>query len=286
MNGFAAIRELTPRRCVEWFVVANFAFLGLDIAIAHTQNHFRERVEWSPIVFSAVAVALLLPMVVGVRERWCRRAEVLVAVGSVAVGVLGMVLHLRSAFFVERTLHNLVYSAPFVAPLAYVGVGLLLLLVRLEPTGSPVLGPWILVLTLGGFVGNFGLSLLDHAANAFFRWTEWIPVFASAFASAFLLVGLLRKEPGFALILAGVLVAQAVVGALGFALHVSADLRRPDAILADRFIYGAPLFAPLLFANLALLGVLGLWAEARPEKPEALRDARGSAKEEAAGSRI
>jgi hypothetical protein len=217
-------------------------------------------------------------MVACARAAWCRHLEIAVGGTAIAVGGFGMVLHLRSAFFVERTLHNLVYSAPFVAPLAYVGVGLLLLLIRLEPVGSPALGPWILVLALGGFVGNFGLSLLDHAANAFFRWTEWIPVFASAFASGFLLVALLRKEPGFGRIVAGVLIAQAVVGVLGFGLHVAADLRRPAALLADRFVYGAPMFAPLLFADLAALGMLGLWAEARPEAPAALRGMRGSDK--------
>jgi hypothetical protein len=277
MNVLSVMRALTPRRCVEWFVVANLAFLGLDIAIAHTQNHFRERIEWAPIAFSGAAVVLLLPMVMGARARWCERLEVVVGGASVAVGVVGMVLHLRSAFFVERTLHNLVYSAPFVAPLAYVGVGLLLLLVRMEPMGSPVLGAWILVLTLGGFVGNFGLSLLDHAANAFFRWTEWIPVFSSAFGSAFLCVGLVSKERGFARVLGGGLVVQAIVGVVGFALHVTADLRRPAAMLADRFVYGAPVFAPLLFTNLAVLGLLGLWAELRPELGEPLRDPRGSA---------
>jgi hypothetical protein len=253
--------------------------LGLDIVIAHTQNHFREPLEWTPVVFSFAASALLLPMVAGARAWWCRPVEVAVGGASVVVGALGMILHLRSAFFVERTLHNLVYSAPFLAPLAYVGVGLLLLLVRLEPVGSPALGAWILLLTLGGFVGNFGLSLLDHAANGFFRWTEWIPVFASAIASGFLLIALLRKEPGFGRFVAGVLVAQAVVGTLGFGLHVAADVRRPTALIADRFIYGAPMFAPLLFANLAALGLLGLWAGARPEGSEPLRALRGSGKE-------
>jgi hypothetical protein len=56
-----------------------------------------------------------------------------------------------------------------------------------------------------------------------------------------------------------------VVGVLGFALHVAADLRAPAASLWDRFLYGAPLFAPLLFANLALLAALGLWALARTQ---------------------
>ncbi|HSO37357.1 MAG TPA: hypothetical protein VLT33_32750, partial [Labilithrix sp.] len=102
--------------------------------------------------------------------------------GAIAVGVLGMVFHLESGFFAKQTLHNLVYSAPFVAPLSYVGVGLLILLLRSKDAQGPTLGPWLLVLSLGGFVGNFALSLLDHAQNGCFHATEWIPVVASAFA--------------------------------------------------------------------------------------------------------
>ena len=34
-----------------------------------------------------------------------------------------MLLHLHSRFFVELTLHSLVYTAPFVAPLAFTGLG-------------------------------------------------------------------------------------------------------------------------------------------------------------------
>jgi hypothetical protein len=57
-----------------------------------------------------------------------------------------------------------------------------------------------------------------------------------------------------------VLGAQAVVGVVGFVLHALADLGRPSPSLVDRFVFGAPAFAPLLFADLALLGALGLWA--------------------------
>jgi ABC-type spermidine/putrescine transport system permease subunit II len=101
----------------------------------------------------------------------------IVAVGAIVAGVTGMVLHLKSAFFQEQTLGTLVYSAPFIAPLAYVGVGLLLLLVRLEAPESPAFGWWIVLLALGGFVGNLGMSLLDHAQNGLFRWTEWVRSF-------------------------------------------------------------------------------------------------------------
>jgi hypothetical protein len=42
-----------------------------------------------------------------------------------------VILHLDSQFFYERTLRSLTYAAPFAAPLAYAGLGLLLIANRL-----------------------------------------------------------------------------------------------------------------------------------------------------------
>ena len=47
------------------------------------------------------------------------------------IGIVGLVLHLKSQFFQQWTLASLVYAAPFAAPLAYTGIGLLLILNRL-----------------------------------------------------------------------------------------------------------------------------------------------------------
>ncbi len=250
---------LTPVRAVELFVVANLAFLGVDIAIAHDENAFARRVEWAPVIFSAVATLAMLPTAFG---KSIRKIDVAVAIGAIATGVLGMVFHLESAFFAQQTIRNLVYSAPFVAPLSYVGVGLLLLLVRLEEPSSPVLGWWIVLLAMGGFLGNFALSLLDHAQNGFFRWTEWIPVVAAAYATSTLFVATIRPAEAFFRVAWAVLALAAIVGVLGFALHVAADFHG-TAPLRDRFLFGAPPFAPLLFTNLALLGAIGLWAQQR-----------------------
>jgi hypothetical protein len=54
-----------------------------------------------------------------------------------------------------------------------------------------------------------------------------------------------------------------VVGLLGFALHARGNLSHQAGSPWDRFVYGAPIFAPLLFADLALLAVLGCWAQLR-----------------------
>jgi hypothetical protein len=62
---------------------------------------------------------------------------------------------------------------------------------------------------------------------------------------------------------AWVVVSQVEVGLLGFFFHVRANLGLPAADLGDRFLYGAPAFAPLLFADLALLALLAFWALVR-----------------------
>ena len=59
---------------------------------------------------------------------------------------------------------------------------------------------------------------------------------------------------------------QVLVGGLGFALHLGANFGKPADTLLDRFIYDAPIFAPLLFANLAVLAWIGMWAMSRPGK--------------------
>ena len=95
------------------------------------------------------------------------------------VGLAGLLFHLDSVFFEEQTLRNLVYTAPFAAPLAYTGLGFLVLLSRMVDADDPEWAGWVVVLAAGGWAGNFVLTLADHAQNGFFHPTEWIGVVAS-----------------------------------------------------------------------------------------------------------
>jgi hypothetical protein len=267
-----------PLSWVEMFALANVAFLAVDIALAHAVNAFANPAEFVPLAFSLVAPLVLLVSILrgGLRpspvhrsrlDRWLGLG---VGWGSVAVGVAGLLLHLDSAFFQEQTLKNLVYTAPFAAPLAYAGVGLLLILNRMVDAGTVEWARWVVFLALGGFVGNFVLTLSDHAQNGFFHPSEWVGVVASAWAVSSLCAVLVvfdnRPLLGLALAL---MVAQVGVGLLGFYLHLAADLRAASGPLRDRILYGAPVFAPLLFADLALLAVIALWAIARTQTPAA-----------------
>src|SRR5579864_835741 len=262
---------------LEFFALFNFLCLSGDVVLAHSENHFRVRAEYFPIWFSVLAAILLIAgLVARLRFRgdaaW-RDVGYLVGWMSIAVGAAGVVYHLDSRFFYERTLRSLTYAAPFAAPLAYVGLGCLLIMNRMIAPREKEWSRWVLFFTFGGFVGNFVLSLTDHAINGFFVWAEWIPVISSALAIGFVAALMARDQAGgFLWLTAGVLFLQVLVGGLGFLLHIRADLRGPAASLFENVVSGAPPFAPLLLPNLSLLGFLGIIAMARETSgPERMR---------------
>jgi hypothetical protein len=254
-----------PQLWIELFVTVNLAVLAADIYIAHSMNHFQKSAEYIPLYFSIAAPAVLAAVIVlrwmGHFEAPWRDVGYMVGWLAVLVGLGGVLYHLGSRFFLDRTLKSLTYAAPFAAPLAYTGLGFLLLMNRMVGARTAEWARWVIFLALGGFFGNFVLTLTDHASNAFFVKTEWIPVISSALATGFLIVPLMltvtRRFMDLCLL---VMLTQAMVGVLGFWLHVEANLVGPGSSLWDRLVNGAPPIAPLLFPNLVGLALIGIWA--------------------------
>ncbi len=267
----ARIAEFARRRpgaLLEAFVLGNCAFLVLDVYLAHSVNSFRHAAEWAPFVFSIAATALLgatIPSWLrGDRNQRARRVGLLVGYASIILGVAGVVYHLESQFFAQWTLSSLVYTAPFAAPLAYSGIGFLLVLNRMVPPGSAEWRQWVVFFAAGGFVGVFVLALCDHAQNGFFYASEWWPVASSAAATGALLMALVEPRRPTLRIALGVLAFQAVTGLAGFWLHFAADIGRLSSSLFQNFVHGAPLFAPLLFVDLAVLAAIGILGASDP----------------------
>ena len=248
---------------LDVFVLSNIAFLILDVYVAHSINDFAHWAEWIPIYFSgaatiAVAGAIYQEWWAGsAHARWLR---LVVGWGAIVVGIMGMLWHLEAWFFEEATIRSLVYSAPFMAPLAFTGLGFLLLMNRMVTREEVQWGQWVVFFAWGGFAGNFALSLIDHAQNGFFYWTEWIPVIVSALAVGHLFTVLLRPvDRLFLRIGYAVLAVQAFIGVLGFVLHTRPLWTATSETLWDEIVFGAPVFAPLLFVDIAVLAALGLW---------------------------
>jgi hypothetical protein len=261
----------SPKMWVEVFALFNLAGLAPDIFLAHSTNSFRHTVEYLPLVFSILSPLLLLPAVVCLARghvRWWRGLGLLVGWGAVVLGIAGLVWHLESQFFQRWTLASLVYAAPFAAPLAYTGIGLLLIMNRMVNEEGIEWALWVVFLALGGFVGNFIFSVTDHAQNGFYHPTEWIPVASSALAVGFMIVPLLmRVDRPYLRLCAVLMLMQAAVGLLGFALHLHADIYGVGPTFFDRVVYGAPVFAPMLFPDMVILTFIGLWALDRRLKP-------------------
>jgi hypothetical protein len=252
-----------PQMWVELFAVVNLAGLAPDIFLAHTTNYFRHPTEYIPLIFSIISSIVLVPAVILLtrgRLDWWRVLGHIVGWSSVLIGVTGLVLHLESQFFQQWTLASLVYAAPFAAPLAYTGIGLLLIMNRMVDTDGLEWPSWVIFLALGGFAGNFIFSVTDHAQNGFYHRSEWIPVFSSALAVGFMTVPLVTsvRRP-FLRVCAVLMLFQAAVGLLGFGLHLRADLYRVGPSFLDRVVYGAPIFAPMLFPDLVVLACIGIW---------------------------
>jgi len=259
---------------LDLFVASNLAVLAADIVLAHSVNQFRKPAEYIPLYFSAGAPLLLAAGLLA-KVRWHFQAAwrdlgLLVGWLAVLVGLAGVLYHLQSSFFAEHTLRSLTYAAPFVAPLAYAGLGFLLILNRMVAARTAEWARWVILLATGGFFGNFILCLTDHATNGFFLKTEWIPVVSSALATGFLIVPVLMPVTRRYLDLClAVLGLQALVGVVGFWFHLRMNFYTPGVSLFEKSVYGAPPMAPLLFPNLVALALIGLWelAARLPELP-------------------
>ena len=248
---------------IELFVWFNISFLAVDTYYAHSANSFRLSYEWIPVYFSLLIMLchgfILFFMKVNNEEAlrkdvWGRIFGAL----CIVLAVMGIYFHLDSHFFTERTINNLIYSAPFIAPLAYGGLGFLYLINRIKLSDTKRIRLILLVATLG-IVGNFLLSLFDHAQNGFYYATEWIPVIVSAWGVAVLLplcFGLVNKLQ--IQIAYMTMLLQIAVGFLGFFYHFMANINGVSSLI-ENFIFGAPVFAPLLFVDLALLALIPLY---------------------------
>lgn len=253
-------------------MLLNLGGLAPDIFLAHSVNAFHSRAEYAPLIFSLVAPALLLPALWALATGWLtlwRWLGFIVGGTAVLMGITGLVLHLQSQFFQQWTLASLVYAAPFAAPLAYTGLGSLLIMNRMIADKETEWAHWVILFALGGFVGNFIFTLTDHAQNGFFHRPEWIPVISSAVAVGFLIMPLMVKvDRPFLQVCGIVMLVQVAVGVLGFMFHALADLHDNGENLFLRVVHGAPIFAPTLFCDLAVLAGIGIWVLGSKHPPK------------------
>jgi hypothetical protein len=262
----------------------NLIFLGIDIYLAHSISPTITPNEWIPIIFGPIAgVLLLVAGLIALRNRPAATVlATIVLLASIVVGLLGDYFHIMRAILPNApageqvTVDLLVWAPPLLGPLMFALVGLLGISAAWieDPPDSGIL------ILLGGhrlqlpysktrayfFMIGMGClatvisSVLDHARTHFANPWLWLPTVAGVFATVVAVaLGVLEKPRRSDLIFySAAMVLLLFVGAIGALLHINTNLIAEGTIVGERFIHGAPFLAPLLFANMGLLGLIVL----------------------------
>ncbi len=262
----------------------NLLVLGLDTYLAHDINGAIRGSMWIPIIFGpAAGVILLAAGLVAVKRRMAANGmATLIFLASLAVAVLGSFFHLYRGLLPDApagqtvTAILFVYAPPILSPATFALVGLLVFSAAWEesPVGSggfrlfgrrqvnmPYPKTQAYFLMTGMFVlATVISSVLDHARTNFVNPWLWLPTFVGMFAAVVsCAMGVLARFTKADLVAyLATMILLIVVGLVGGVLHLERNLAGEGALLGERFLRGAPMLAPLLFANMGLLGLLVL----------------------------
>jgi len=269
----------------------NEILLGVDTYMAHSIGGTIRSGEWVPIIFGPIAgVLLLMAGLIAMRKRQLANIIASLAMlASIAVGILGSYYHLHRAILVNApagqqfTALVMVYAPPLLGPLTFALVGILGISAAWEedPTDSGRLRLFgnlrvqmplsktraYFLLTALFILATLLSSVLDHARTNFANPWLWLPTAVGAFATFVTLAlgAYSRLERGDLWTFIAGMGLMILVGLVGAVLHVERDLTGQGQLLLERAIHGAPLMAPLLYANMGALGLM-LLLDPSPEK--------------------
>ncbi|MCA9960736.1 MAG: hypothetical protein KC443_16970 [Anaerolineales bacterium] len=275
---------LTRDQLMLLMAAVNLFFLGLDTYLAHLISGTIRPREWIPILFGPTAgVLLLIAGLVALRHRQSANwLATFVLISSTVVGLLGAYFHmvrgsLPTAPAGSRlSVSLLIWAPPVVAPLTFALVGLWGLSAAWieEPADSGTLRLWrtrrltlpysktraYLFMVSLGILATLFSSVLDHARTDYANPWLWIPFISGVFGTI-VTVGLgainQPKRSDVAIYVMTMLLLI-VVGLVGAVLHVQTDLVGTSIVVPERFLRGAPFLAPLLFANMGMLGLIAI----------------------------
>lgn len=262
----------------------NQIFIGIDIYLAHSITGGIKPNEWIPIIFGVIAGFLLL--VAGLIALRSRSSATILAnlvfLSSIIVGLVGSYFHLNRTVLLNTSVSGLeavsalIWAPPIIGPMFFILISILGISSawaespadsgRLRLLGNRhVQMPYSKTRAYFFIVAIFILatlmsSVLDHARFSFESPSVWIPVATGLFGfTTCLFLGIIEKpNTGDLTVHTVAMVLLILTGLIGFVLHTESSLTASGAIIIERFLRGSPLLAPMLFANVGLMGLLVL----------------------------
>ncbi len=282
-EAFAHVELPIPRdRLLHLGVGSTLIFLALAATLAHAVARpagppALRTLAWIPVAYAVPAACTAFVLALRRRPgRWAYRIHGIAMAAGVVIGGIGALLHAAAAGRQDLGLPAL-FGSPTVAPLTFAGVAAVgwiaawsdeALGVGRAPevvargTAPAVPGRRALLLvTLLGFLALAIIGAVDHAPEGM-NWTEAIALILAMWAAGAVLATLLGVGKAvWKLTYVGAMMGNVMVGFLGLALHLSANMSGPPETLLQRMVLQAPLAAPLLHG---LLGMLGMLSVAEP----------------------
>jgi hypothetical protein len=265
-------------------VAFNEFMLAVEIYLAHSISGTIVPYEWIPIIFGVIAGVILgFAGLVALRNRLLAMwISIPTFLASITVGLLGAYFHITRAVLSGAPagqkigISLTIWAPPVLAPLTFALVGVLGLSAiwaeqpvdsgmlvlfggrRLQLPYSKTRGYffWVSMAMLATLIS----SVLDHARTDFENPWLWIPTAAGILGVVVSLgIGLVNKpNRGDIWIYFLSMVVIIIVAVTGAVLHALSNLAVNNTIVSERFIRGAPILAPLLFADIASLGIVVL----------------------------
>ncbi|HBG74404.1 MAG: hypothetical protein A2X25_13885 [Chloroflexi bacterium GWB2_49_20] len=263
-------------------VAFNELMLSVEIYVAHSTSGTITSKEWIPIIFGPIAAAILgLAGLISLRKRVLAMTLAIPTLfASLLVGLLGVYFHFVRAvlpyapFGQQANVPLFIWAPPILAPLTFAlvaAIGLMAIWVenpvdsgnlvlfkgmRARLPFSKTRGYYFFVSL--GLLATLISSVLDHARTNFSNPWLWVPTAAGIFGTVIaLLMGVFEKpSPRDIRVYIGILTLIILVGVTGVVLHLLTNLTSAGVFVGERFMRGAPILAPLLFADLAGFGLI------------------------------
>jgi hypothetical protein len=290
------IREGRFQRSMALIAAFSAIVSGFEAYVQHQRGAFNHWLMWTPVWLTPPTA--LVSAVALVSERVARRVLPVIALVSLADGVIGFWYHLRGIGKLpggwKLGEYNFVMGPHIFAPLLTCMVGLLAGLAgllrrerfdlpapdvvrardairRLVQQEDPpsALDQFAAAVAHGRFQRRLALTsaffailaggeaYFEHLRGSFNQRVMWTPVWVTPFM-VLAAVGAAASERLARLVLPVVSLVTLLDGMLGFLLHLRGIRQMPGGFANLRFniTMGPPLFAPLLFSSVGLLGFI------------------------------
>lgn len=249
-------------RLILAYLFLNYAIVFVDVLIAHAENGFIPVYEWIPVIYSPLAALAALLLLIVPRPGWRQWIYFVMMFAGVVIGIMGFGFHLQGASAGNTvSLAGLINTNPVFAPLAFFALGSIGLITGLDDKpdnrkfGFTNKTRRLILATSFWFFATALVAFFDHAQTGFANVYTWVPVYTGIFTGMVLLLqAYSRHEKGLSILYLVTIALSIVVGLMGFAMHLTADLAGRGAIIWARLFYSAPFLTPLLFTD------LGIWA--------------------------